>query len=71
MIDKTPLPYPMAFSNWCLICTIALEDQSYLWGALTTNYRPSVVYKIRLVSIFDDVQLGGGQVITQTQNIVS
>lgn len=50
--------------------SIALEDQSYLWGALTTNYLPSVIYKVRLVTIFDDVQLGASPQISQTQQII-
>lgn len=33
---------------------ISLENQNYLWGSLGVKYRPSVVYKIRLVTILDD-----------------
>lgn len=51
--------------------TIALEDQSYLWGALTTSYLPSVVYKVRLISINDDVQLGSGPPITDIQQTIA
>jgi Pvc16 N-terminal domain len=33
---------------------ISLENQNYLWAALGAKYRPSVVYKVRLISIFED-----------------
>jgi hypothetical protein len=37
---------------------ISLENQSYLWGALGVKYRPSVVYKIRMIKILEDSVLG-------------
>jgi hypothetical protein len=37
---------------------VSLENQSYLWGALGVKYRPSVVYKIRMVKILEDNVLG-------------
>lgn len=33
---------------------ISLENQNYLWAALGAKYRPSVVYKVRLITIFED-----------------
>lgn len=33
---------------------LSLETQNYLWGALGVKYRPSVVYKVRLLTILDD-----------------
>lgn len=37
---------------------ISLENQSYLWGALGVKYRPSVVYRIRMIKILEDSVLG-------------
>lgn len=33
---------------------ISLESQNYLWASLGAKYRPSVVYKVRLITIFED-----------------
>jgi Pvc16 N-terminal domain len=33
---------------------ISLENQNYLWASLGAKYRPSVVYKVRLITIFED-----------------
>lgn len=33
---------------------LSLENQSYLWGSLGVKYRPSVVYKVRLLTILED-----------------
>ena len=33
---------------------LSLETQNYLWGALGVKYCPSVVYKVRLLTILDD-----------------
>ncbi len=50
--------------------SVALEDQSYLWGALGTNYMPSIIYKVRLISIVDDVQLAASAPITEIQQTI-
>lgn len=33
---------------------LSLETQNYLWGALGVKYCPSVVYKVRLLTVLDD-----------------
>lgn len=33
---------------------ISLENQNYLWASLGAKYRPSVVYKARLITIYED-----------------
>lgn len=33
---------------------LTLENQNYLWGTLGAKYKPSVVYKLRLVTVLDD-----------------
>jgi hypothetical protein len=39
------------------------EQLSYIWGVLGTNYRPSVVYKMRLVAIREELQQLAGAVV--------
>ncbi len=33
---------------------VTLENQNYLWSSLGVKYRPSAVYKVRLISVFED-----------------
>jgi hypothetical protein len=33
---------------------VTLENQNYLWASLGAKYRPSVVYKVRLITVFED-----------------
>ncbi len=47
---------------------LTLENQNYLWGTLGAKYKPSVVYKLRLIVILDDSVLdaaGAPRVIDQ------
>ena len=42
------------------------EQLSYIWGVLGTNYRPSVIYKMRLVTIQEGLQQRSGAIIDKT-----
>ncbi|MCB2182635.1 MAG: DUF4255 domain-containing protein [Desulfobulbaceae bacterium] len=42
------------------------EQLSYIWGILGTNYRPSVIYKMRLITIQEALQQRGGAIIDKT-----
>lgn len=42
------------------------EQLSYIWGVLGTNYRPSVLYKMRLVTIQEGVQRRPGAPVVAT-----
>lgn len=33
---------------------VSLENQNYLWASLGVKYRPSVVYKVRMITVVDD-----------------
>lgn len=44
----------------------SFEQLSYIWGYIGTNYRPSVLYKMRLVSIQEALQQASGAVIDET-----
>ncbi|MBK9452789.1 MAG: DUF4255 domain-containing protein [Bacteroidetes bacterium] len=33
---------------------VTLESQNYLWASLGAKYRPSVVYKVRLITVYED-----------------
>lgn len=33
---------------------VTLENQNYLWASLGVKYRPSAVYKVRLISVYED-----------------
>ncbi|MEM0997105.1 MAG: DUF4255 domain-containing protein [Bacteroidota bacterium] len=37
---------------------MSMENQNYLWGSLGAKYRPSVVYKVRLITVLDDALIG-------------
>lgn len=46
---------PAAIENLVVeLYPITLENQNYLWASLGAKYRPSVVYKVRLITIFED-----------------
>lgn len=47
--------------------TLPMEQQNYLWAALGAKYLPSVIYKIRLITIQEGVQLGSDKPITQVE----
>lgn len=42
------------------------EQLSYVWGILGTNYRPSVLYKMRMVTIQEGLQQRSGAIIDKT-----
>ena len=42
------------------------EQLSYIWGYVGTSYRPSVVYRMRLVAIQEDLQQTTGAVVGET-----
>ena len=42
------------------------EQLSYIWGFIGTNYRPSVLYRMRLVSIQEALQQARGALIDET-----
>ncbi|MGD1847946.1 MAG: DUF4255 domain-containing protein [Salibacteraceae bacterium] len=44
--------------------TLPMEQQNYLWAALGAKYMPSVIYKIRLITVQEGVPLGSDQPIT-------
>jgi len=47
---------------------LSLENQNYLWGTLGAKYKPSVVYKLRLITVLDDSVLdaaGAPRIIDQ------
>ena len=44
----------------------SFEQLSYVWGILGTNYRPSVMYKMRLVAIQEALQQRRGAVVDET-----
>ncbi|MCP4117480.1 MAG: DUF4255 domain-containing protein [Desulfobacteraceae bacterium] len=44
----------------------SFEQMSYVWGILGTNYRPSIMYRMRLVVIQEGLRKQGGAVVDQT-----
>jgi len=44
--------------------SLPIEQLNYLWAAIGTKYMPSVLYKVRLVTIEDSEQYGTGEPIT-------
>jgi len=42
------------------------EELSYIWGLVGASYRPSVVYKMRLVAIQEGLQRGSGKRVDKT-----
>jgi len=45
--------------------TLSWQDLNNLWGILGSKYIPSVVYKMRLISILDDVNQGLAQPVME------
>jgi len=45
--------------------TLNMEQQNHLWGSLGAKYTPSVLYKMRLISISDDEIDGTQEPITE------
>lgn len=43
--------------------TLSFQDMNNLWGVLGAKYMPSVLYKVRLVSVSSDFTFGDGQPI--------
>jgi hypothetical protein len=66
----TPSKYPELDGNVEKIIvelgSYGFEQLSYIWGILGTNYRPSVIYKIRLVAIQEDFQQRSGAIVDKT-----
>jgi hypothetical protein len=47
--------------------SFGFEQLSYIWGFIGTNYRPSVLYKMRLVTIQEGLQQRSGAIIDETE----
>lgn len=45
--------------------TLNMEQQNHLWGSIGAKYLPSVLYKMRLISIAEDEIDGTGQPISE------
>jgi len=45
------------------LMTLSYQDLNNLWGILGSRYLPSVMYKMRLISINEDFALGGAGLI--------
>jgi len=45
------------------LMTLSYQDLNNLWGILGSRYLPSVMYKMRLISINEDFVLGGAGLI--------
>ncbi len=45
--------------------TLSLQDMNNLWGILGSKYLPSVMYKMRMVTISEDFEQGEAGLITQ------
>lgn len=48
--------------------TLPIEQQNYLWGAIGAKYLPSVVYRVRLISIQEDILQQSGPSISTIDN---
>ena len=48
------------------LASFGFEQLSYIWGVLGTNYRPSVLYKMRLVAIQEGLQQRSGAIVDET-----
>ncbi len=66
----TPARYPELDENIEKIVfelgSYGFEQLSYIWGFIGTNYRPSVLYRMRLVAIQEALQQARGAVIDET-----
>jgi hypothetical protein len=47
------------------LCTLTYQDLNNLWGIMGSKYLPSVMYKMRLITISDEFVQGGGGTISQ------
>ena len=52
------------------ISTKSFEELSYIWGVLGTNYRPSVIYRMRLVTVQEEQLLKSGAEIGSTDYLL-
>ncbi len=63
----TPAQYPELDKNTEKIIfelsSHGFESLSYIWGVIGTNYRPSVLYKMRLVAIQEGLQKSSGALV--------
>ncbi|CAA0120215.1 Uncharacterised protein [BD1-7 clade bacterium] len=48
----------------CELQSLELEQLSYLWGTLGYSYMPSVLYRVRLVTIEENTILSGGAAVS-------
>ena len=66
----TPAKHPDLHENIKKIIfelgSYGFEQLSYIWGVVGTNYRPSVLYKMRLVTIQEGLQQRSGAIIDKT-----
>lgn len=61
----------MLYDDFKLILDIyspSMQEVMNIWTSLGGKHLPSVMYKVRLVTVFRDVILNEGKIITQTQN---
>ena len=65
----SPAKYPELDKNIDKIvfelASYGFEQLSYIWGVLGTNYRPSVLYKMRLVTIQEGLQQRSGAIVDE------
>lgn len=62
---NSPQLHPKLHDLSLELFTLGLEQQNHLWGALGAKYLPSVVYKMRIVTISDEEIRGTGDPITE------
>lgn len=53
------------------LVTLSFEQQNHLWGFIGAKYIPSVLYKVKLLSIADQVTLQEVQAITEINTNLS
>lgn len=47
--------------------TLSFEEQNHLWGSLGAKYLPSVLYKVRLLTVQEDQKLREGPPISKAE----
>jgi len=52
------------------IYNLPVEEQSYLWGSLGAKYMPSILYRVRLVTMDDDLVQQSQPAITGIKTII-
>jgi hypothetical protein len=70
--ENSPALHPSIGSLIMELHPISLESQNYLWASLGAKYRPSVVYKARLITIFEDTfsdVAGPPRILTHRPNL--